>query len=194
MRPFTFPITIGASLLLVGCIQSLHPLVTEETAAYDPAILGVWEQAQGESTWAFTQKETNVYNLTYTDKQGKAGRFEARLVKLGDHVFMDLLPDDPQEIENGYYKFHLLRVHTFLKVSLDGSDMELAGMDPNWLAKRLEADPGALRHEKVHNLVVITAASDELQQFVRRHAEDKDAFRIVIKLARLESVALAGTP
>src|SRR5262245_2144789 len=133
MRSFTFPMVVAAALAIAGCIQSLQPLYTDKTTTFDAALIGVWQQENGESTWTFTQRETNIYGLTYSDKQGKPGAFEARLVKLGNKYFLDLFPNELQKVENAYYKFHLLRVHTFLKVSLDGSTLELVGMDPSWL-------------------------------------------------------------
>jgi hypothetical protein len=183
----------GAALAVAGCIPSLQPLYTDKTTTFDPALVGVWEQANAESTWAFTRKEPNAYGLTYTDKKGHPGHFEARLVKLGDRYFLDLFPDDPQQIENAYYKFHLFRVHTFLKVSLDGSTLQLAGMDPSWLKRQLDADPTFVRHATVNNMIVLTAAPEELQQFLRGHADDKDVFTAVIHLARKDVASVATT-
>jgi hypothetical protein len=177
MRSFTFPLVVGAALAVAGCIPSLQPLYTDRTTTFEPALVGVWEQESAESPWAFARKETNIYGLTYTDKQGKPGQFEARLVKLGDKYFLDLFPEDPQQVENAYYKFHLLRVHTFLKVSLNGSAMRLAGMDPGWLNRQLNADPAIVRHATVNEMIVLTASSEELQKFVRLHADDKDGLR-----------------
>jgi hypothetical protein len=192
MRSLTFPLVVGAALAVAGCIPSLQPLYTDKTTTIDPALVGLWEQDNGDSTWAFVQKETNTYGLTYTDKEGKPGQFEVRLVKLGNMYFLDLFPEDPQQGENAYYKFHLLRIHTFLKMSLDGSTLQLAGMDPSWLKRQLDADPAIVRHATVNNMIVFTASSEELQQFVRRHADDKDAFSIVINLTRRDAAAVAA--
>jgi hypothetical protein len=192
MKPLTFPLVVGVALAVVGCIPSLQPLYTEKTTTFEPALIGVWQQDNAESTWAFTRKETNAYSLTYTDKQGRPGQFEARLVKLGDNYFLDLFPEDPQQVENAYYKFHLLRVHTFLKMSLDGSELQLAGMDPTWLKRHLDADPATVRHTTVNNMIVLTASPEELQKFVRRHADDKDVFTAVIHLTRNDAAWVAS--
>ena len=193
MRSLTFPLLVGAALVVAGCIPSLQPLYTDKTTAFDPALVGFWVQDNSDSTWAFVQKETNTYGLTYADKEGKPGQFEARLVKLGDKYFLDLFPEDPRQIENAYYKFHLLRVHTFLKMSLDGSTLQLAGLDPGWLKRQLDADPAILRHATVNDMIVLTASPEELQKFVRRHADDKDAFSAVINLTRKDAATVAAT-
>ena len=192
MRSLLFPLLVGAALLAAGCIPSLQPLYTDKTTTFDPALVGVWQQENAESTWAFTPKETNLYSLTYTDKQGRPGQFEVRLVKLGNRYFLDLFPEDPQQVENAYYKFHLLRVHTFLKMSMDGSALELAGIDPNWLKRQLDADPRVVPHATVNDMIVLTASPEQLQRFVRLHADDKDAFGAVIHLARMKTPAVAA--
>jgi hypothetical protein len=183
---------MGAAMLVAGCIPSLQPLFTDKTTVFDPALVGVWEQENAESTWAFARNESNTYSLTYTDNKGKSGHFEARLVRLGDNYFLDLFPEDPKQIENAYYKFHLLPVHTFLKASLDASTMQLAGMDPNWLKRQLDADPMIVRHATVNNMIVLTDSPEELQKFVRRHVEDKDAFSAVIDLTRRAATRVAA--
>lgn len=194
MKPLRFSLLMGAAIMVAGCIPSLQPLFTDKTTVFEPALIGVWQQENGESTWAFARKESNIYSLTYTDNEGRPGQFEARLIKLGDKYFLDLFPDEPQQSENAYYKFHLLRVHTFLKVSLDGSNLQLAGMDPNWLKRQLDVNRSAVRHETVNNMIVLTATPAELQKFVRLHADDKDAFSAVIDLTRKDTVvAAAGT-
>ena len=69
MRSLTFPLLVGAALVVAGCIPSLQPLYTDKTTASDPALVGFWVQDNSDSTWAFVQKETNTYGLTYADKE-----------------------------------------------------------------------------------------------------------------------------
>jgi hypothetical protein len=192
MRALGFALSVVAASIAAGCIPSLHALYTDETTTFEPGLLGAWEQGKAESMWEFTQKGTNTYGLVYTDKQGKAGRFDVRLVAIGERHFLDLYPEDPKEVENPYYKFHLFRMHTFLKLSLDGSSLQLAGMNPTWLNEKLKADPSAIQHERVNNQVVITASPKELQAFVHRYADDKDAFSAVIKLTRIQAAEVAA--
>jgi hypothetical protein len=195
MKSVLAPLLVGAALVVAGCIPSLQPLYTDKVTTFDPALVGVWRQQDAESTWAFARKGLNTYRLIQTDNKGRSGQFEARLIKLGANSFLDLFPDEPKQIENAYYKFHLLQVHTFLRVSLSDSTLELAGMDPAWLKRQLDADPKSLRHTVVNNMIVLTDSPDELQKFVGRHAENEDAFTAVINLVRDQSGAAseAGT-
>lgn len=192
MRSLIVPWVVGAALAVAGCIPSLQPLYTDKTTVFDPALVGFWVQDNGDSTWEFVRNESNTYGLTYTDKEGKPGHFEVRLVKLDGKFFLDLFPEDPKQIENAYYKYHLLRVHTFLKMSLDGSTLELAGMDPGWLMRQLDADPRFVRHSRVNDTIVLTAPPEDLQKFVRRYVDDKNVFTAVINLTRKEAATLTA--
>lgn len=184
MRLYNKLLVVAVSLVIPSCIPSLHSLYTDKDTPIEPAILGDWVQDSGDSTWLFAKKDNHTYRLIYTDKDGRPGEFEARLVKLGKQMFLDLFPEDPKLPENAYYKYHLLRAHTFLRVSVSASQMQLAGMDPTWLKSLLASDPDAIRHETVNDTIVFTASPKELQTFLMKHGGDPKAFAAVIELSR----------
>jgi hypothetical protein len=186
MRLYNKLLVVAVSMVIPACIPSLHSLYTDKDTPIEPAILGDWVQDNQDSTWLFAKQDNHAYRLIYTDKEGRPGEFEARLVKLGKLMFLDLFPNDPKLPENAYYKFHLLRAHTFLKVSVSASDMQLAGMDPTWLKNLLQSDPDAIRHETVNDTIVFTASPKELQEFVMKHGGDPKAFGAVIHLNRMD--------
>lgn len=179
-------IAIALAMAIPACIPSLHPLYTDKDkdSVFEPALVGAWEQTDRSSTWEFVAKDNNAYRLVYTDKEGRPGAFEARLIKLDQQMFLDLFPEEPTLSENAFYKVHLLRAHTFLRVSLDGSELLLAGMNPTWLGGLLQTKPAAIRHETVNHTIVLTAAPKELQEFVAKYANDEKAFSAVIHLVR----------
>ena len=187
MRALTVPVILAVPLMIPACIPSLHPLYTEESVVCDPAIVGVWQQSDKGGTWAFEKKSDSAYRLVYRDKGGRAGEFEARLLKLENQLFLDLFPVDPELAQNAFYKFHLLKIHTFFKIFLGDSTLQMAGLDPRWLKKFVEANPAAIRHEKIDKLIVLTASSQELGQFVLQYADDKAVFGIVMDLRRDEA-------
>src|SRR6266699_4476433 len=81
---------------LSGCIPtSINPLYTGQDLVFDPALIGVW-RSEGDSkeTWAFEKAGDTKYTFIYTDAEGKTGRFEAHLLKLGHTRFLDLFPDE----------------------------------------------------------------------------------------------------
>ena len=43
-------------MALAGCIQTLHPLYTENDLTFDAALIGVWGEDNSKETWAFEKE------------------------------------------------------------------------------------------------------------------------------------------
>lgn len=162
--------------LLAGCIPSLHPLYTEDDLTFEDGLVGVWEGVPEDGRWSFEQAGPNAYKVTYV-QDGKPGRFEGHLLRIGEQLFLDLRPEEPDIAANDYYKLHLIPAHTFLRVDLAADTFTIRPLDYRWLADLLDKDPKAVAHERIEDdMVVLTAPPKELQAFLRRHLENKDAF------------------
>ena len=169
-------------VLLAGCVPSLHPLYTPKDVVYDPKLVGVWADpnSNDSGTWEFRPAEPNSYTMVFTDKDKKIGSFGVHLVKLDNTLFLDVFPNDPNMPQNGYYQLHLLPVHTFMKVDQIEPRLKLRFMDVDKFTKRLEKNPALLKHEIIQQgadkKVVLTASTKELQEFMRKHANDEGVF------------------
>jgi hypothetical protein len=165
--------------VVAGCVPSLHPLYTEKDLVFDAALVGVWSEKEDASeTWAFEKTGEKAFKLVYT-VDGKSGEFEAHLLKLGNTLFLDLYPDGKGLDElnrNDFYKSHLIPGHTFAKVTRIEPSVQMAFLNPDWLKELLEQNPKAIRHEKVSDRIVLTASTKELQEFVLKNVNTKDAF------------------
>ena len=180
MRSYIALVIAAIALALSGCVLSLHPLYTDETAVFDPALVGTWRGDDGEDTWYFRREGDTLYSLVYTT-DGKPGEFDARLVKLGEFHFLDLFPEAPNVDANNFYKFHLLPAHSFLKVSIDGDVLRMSLMDEGnrWLKHAIRNGDVDIKHEQPYDgddIILLTAPTNELQAFVLKLAENKDAF------------------
>ena len=169
-------------VLLAGCVPSLHPLYTPKEVVYDPKLIGIWADSNSSDsgTWEFRAAEPNSYTMIYTDKDKKVGTFGVHLVKIDEMLFLDLFPTDPNLPQNGFYQLHLLPVHTFMKVDQIEPTLELRFMEADKFTKRLEKHPILLKHEVLQEgsekKFILTASTKELQEFMRKHAGDKDVF------------------
>jgi hypothetical protein len=181
MNLFKFAIFLFG-VLLVGCVPSLHQLYTDKDVVYDPKLIGVWKDPNDKDmgTWEFCRAaEPNSYKMIYTDKEKKSGSFDVHLVKLDKMLFLDVFPNDPNLPYNGYYNFHLLPVHTFIKINRIEPTLQMCFMDAGKFEKRLEKEPDLLKHEVLGNKqpkYVLTASTKELQKFMLKHADDEDVF------------------
>lgn len=177
MRVVKMLVAVGIVMLVLGCVPSLHPLYTEKDVTFDPALVGTWSEKDKTDTWTFEKSADNAYALTITE-EGVPGKFEAHLVRLGEMLFLDLYPEEP-DIKPNFYKIHLLPVHTFYRVWIDKENdvVRIAGMNPDWLKENLDQKKVTIAHERIEEdtgvgNIVLTAPTKDLQEFVVKHAAD----------------------
>jgi hypothetical protein len=161
-------------LLFPGCVPFLHPLFTAKDIVYDQAFLGTWVESNGLNTWTFEKDDNQGYTLTFVER-GQPAVFATRLGKLSGKYFIDLYPDQP-DIKNDFYKWHLVRAHSFASMDIVGDTLKVAMLDGKWLTDNLESGKVILKHEKLDSDFVITASTEELQKFVIDHLNDSVAF------------------
>ena len=165
---------LGLALLLAGCVPSLHPLYTEEDLVYDSALVGTWIEAEGEDTWTFLKLGDAAYDLIYTEERVPA-RFEAHLVQVGEFLFLDTYPGEP-DIKNDFYLIHIIPAHIFLRIEIEGDVLRYAMLDLDWLKKMISEKNVDIEHEEMEGGILLTARPKELQAFLAEYAEDEKAF------------------
>ncbi len=184
MRTTRILLAFAAVLLMSGCVPSLHPLYTDGDLVLAPHLEGTWVETNGEDTWTFQKGSGDDYKLIQKEK-GAPGNFDVHLVKLGKFLFLDIYPQEP-DIENGFYKGHLIRAHTFANMELDGTTLRIAMLDPDRLKDSMGRGEVKIPHERLGGEIVLTASTVELQSFVRKCAEEGKIFGDPTELQRRE--------
>ena len=185
LLPFTL------AFVIAGCVPSLHSLFTEKDIFFEPGLVGRWSSSENsKEIWQFTKKgETKTYEVTYTDNNGDRGSFTGTLGKINETIFLDLFPNNSEtEIRsNDFYKAHLIPAHTFLKIEQITPILKMQAMDPDKFGKMIRDDPNIIKHEVLadDNRVVITASTQEIQQFMKKYANEKELFGEPTELKRL---------
>lgn len=169
--------------IFAGCVPSLNPVYTDETVVFEPALIGDWRQPDSKARWEFDKADARSYRLVYTDDQGQQGRFIGRLARLEGELFLDLYPEDPQFDASGFYKFHLVPIHTIYRVRTTQPKLELAAIDFKWLDEYLTSHPQEIEFATFSGRKLITAQTAAVQKFVVAH---KDHFTSDFPLQRLE--------
>jgi len=160
------------ALLLAGCLPSLHPLYNEKTLIFKEELVGKWMGDDGDS-WQFRRAGEKEYELRILDDGEEIGRFSAHLIEIKGLMFLDLFPDSkPLDDLDDFYKIHLFPVHTFLKVDRISPSLQLRMVDYEKMEKILENDPNVLKHEIEDDRIVLTASTEELQDFVIKHMDE----------------------
>ena len=174
---------LALAALLPSCIPSLHPLYSEDKLVFREEILGEWKN--GRETWAFTRGDGQYYQLVFSDEDEQA-EFKVHLVKLGDHYFFDFYNIKNRcSDDDGLAIAPLLATHSFAKVVLDKDDMKLYFFDIEWLEKLFEQRKIRIKHEVMEeDIIVLTAPTADLQEFVRKYAEEEKAFMSPEQLSR----------
>ena len=156
--------------LLVGCVPSLNPVYTDDQLVFERSVLGIWLQSN--NRWEFTKRDDQSYRLIYTEKDGKQGQFIAHLAKVDGKLFLDLIPEEANSTTSGFYKFHLVPLHTIYLVKRTSElKMELAAFDYEWLDHYLTNHPSRIEFATFNDRKVLTAPTNDVQEFVLEHKE-----------------------
>ena len=190
MRKVRVIFVVAISAFFTGCpVRSLQPLFSEKDLTYNPALVGKW--ADGEDIYSFSRANENEYAILLTEQKPTDSTtnaraevdtitFVGRLGRLGKNWFLDTYPAR----ETG--DFHLLPTHIIAKVRIEGDTLTLASLEGDWLKKMLKA--GHLRTEctLVDGDVILTGPTKEIQQMVRKYADDENAFPGPEKFVRVK--------
>jgi hypothetical protein len=174
------------AVVLGGCappVQSVYPLFSENELIFDPNLLGLWNATDFNMTAQFSRIEDqnaceiNAYKLIVTDNDGNRGLFFAGLGELQGNIFLEIYPDTSHTYdsqESGFHKQHLLGMYSFIRIEQIDPNLKIALMDYDKVSKIIEADLNVLRHEFANDKLILTAPTEELQEFVVEYGINVD--------------------
>lgn len=191
MNPRYAQLGFVAALAVIGCVPSLFPVYSEKDVVFEPALLGTWQEAKSQNTWQFTRHGENNFLLTYTERNGPSGRFVAHVAQVEGLRFLDLYPEKEDVQAAGFYKYHLLPLHTIYLLERTSPQLELVSLDLKWLNDHLTEHPDALSHTTVNGQKILTAPTAELQAFLLKH---RDKFTGRFQLAPLHGADTQAAP
>jgi hypothetical protein len=187
-KQLTWPIIALLAVAIAGCLPSLNPVYRPENLVFDPSVIGVWKQPKSTETWKFTKRDDKSYSLVYTDERGQQGRFIACLADIGGKRFLDLFPDEGELKGTGFYKFHLVPIHTIYLVQRTEPTLQLAALNYPWLDDYLADNPSAIEHATFGGRTLITASTEQVQAFALIH---QHAFTTSLELERASNGEIA---
>jgi len=184
-------IAIGAAvILLAACIPSVNPFYQEKDVVFDPHLVGEWQEkgkTDGPEVWKFEQSTNNAYKLTVVE-EGRTGEFSARLFKLNQEQFLDLIPTGCDYATNQAYLvgFAMFPGHLLMRVGQIEPELKLAVTDYDWLEKFLQKNPKAIAHHTEDDHSVLTADTRDLQKFVLKHLGTNELFKEYGEMTRVK--------
>ncbi|HMP77748.1 MAG TPA: hypothetical protein PKE12_15740 [Kiritimatiellia bacterium] len=178
MKKYLRGCLVAVVLMAGGCVPTLNTIFTSGDIAYDPALEGVWRQA--ETTWTLSPYDAGVgrYKLRTEMKNQPPAEWYATLGSIGTNRFLELLPLRPNEIHpNTFYGGHFVPLRSFWKVLLQGDSLTLTPLSTQWLDALIKQDKVNIQHAWTEGgLLFLTASTQELQDFIARYANDPGAF------------------
>ena len=156
---------------LAACVPSLNPLSDARTAVDGSALLGVWRGAEGDVRFEFIAgTNPSTLRLIYVEKDNAPAEFAATTARLDGRLYLDIQPKLPPPYRgSGFVAHHVTAWHTFVRVQADKGQLRLSFASPQWLSAHLRSSPSALAHFRHDDEVVLTASTEQLQEFVIRH-------------------------
>lgn len=171
-------------------VVSIHPVGTDSQRLFDRDLIGKW--AEGEGFYEFQSMGDSLYALTIygpqslTEQQFDTLRFEVGLYEVGEFLFLDYYPYDDEKRADFLFYQNYLPVHTFAKIEKKSANQfNLYYFDYERINKLFDQNRIRLRHEKVEDVTILTDGTEEIQRFLKKYAEDSEAFDDVVELKRL---------
>lgn len=182
--------------MLTSCVTTLHPLASRETVTTDKRIIGSWtgkdgdilvqpfdlfQKAQEEGPKSiFTKEKTDAdakFYIVSFKRNNITYNMHASLVKLDDQLFMDLRPES-SDGEGIDYSTDYMPAYSIAKVQLEDGKMILLFADGAFVKEQVLNDRLRIKHETdgLFGTFLITASTSELQQFIKKYADDARLF------------------
>ena len=175
---------IGAFvIILTHCVPSLHPFFTEDDIIEGKKLSGYWA-SEDESTWLYIAPgreghlllDREKVNILSDDTTKHSSLFLVTLFKLQDQEFIDLYPSDKNLNATHFYKSQTVNAHSLSKLEHRNDSMILYFQNPDYIEQLLEERRIRIKHERLKESFVLTASTEELQKFVLKYMDDKQAF------------------
>lgn len=189
MRRFALVVALAALVANSGClVVSISPLATEKDAVSEPALVGVWNESPTEQ-YVVSRLGENAYKVEANDGKTKT-TFVGHLVRLDGVLFLDLTASTawaelgvPKEAE-GTLNDWFLPVHFFVRVNQVTPSLSVSAVNEAWFKGYLKEHPAALVHRFRDTDVVLTGSTEDIQTFIRAHANTPGAFEQPTVLTR----------
>jgi hypothetical protein len=184
MKSSTATFILIIVLFASSCVPSMNPLYTDADLTMDPTLVGTWIDKETGETWTFSNCEKLKYAVAHVDSDGRKSEYDARLVKLEDKLFLDIVPIKSGSAQNEFHQGLSFATHTFVHIVAAQSTVQISYMEPRWLKDFLAENSNAIRHEKINGDILLTSSPKETQRFILAHLNTREAFSTPTELSR----------
>jgi len=191
-------------LSISGCLSTLYPLFTEKDLVFDARLFGEWKEKGDEESMliekasrqdlahlpALQQLVDKAYIVSLKSKEAGANptgsndqqveqKFIAFLTRLGTDLYLDFFPTPTarQQQYNTFYGAHFIGMHSFYRVQIHNDrSIELSQLKEEYLKDLIKQKRVRIKHEDIDGSYIITAPTEELQQYVLKYGRVPEAY------------------
>lgn len=169
MRYSAMILALAGAVLLSGCssLISLDPFVTEDRAAGDPNLVGLWQgTGNSEKDLIAIRQSGSAYTIRYfgDDKEMALG-FDARLMRVGDAELLDIVSSS----ENAF----TIPAHMAVRVWTEGGGLKWVFLDSDWLKDKAKQTLGT---QASGDRTLITTKGAAVVEFLKKFGADEKAY------------------
>jgi hypothetical protein len=166
LSPFFVCWLLLCACALQGClVLSLHPAYSDDSLAWDPALVGNWRDADDITSLQITAAEWRSYKIHY-EHPSENGDLTGYLTIVGDERYLDVTPVRGQD-----WGSFLLPLHAVVRVKLDADTLTVTPLSYDVLSSRLRtgrsASPGLAAVLDQKQNVLITSPTSRLRAWLR---------------------------
>ena len=134
-RSFSRAAALAAALATApGClVLSLNPAYDDDSIAWEPALVGKWQNAEDGASLEVERGEWRSYRIRYAYPI-ETGELTGYLTVIGSGQYLDVMPVRGQD--HGSF---LIPVHAIFRLRLEGDRLELSPLSYDWFFDRLRA-------------------------------------------------------
>jgi hypothetical protein len=154
-------------------VVSLHPVYDADALVWDPALVGIWQSTDDETTIEIEQDEWRSYRIQYRYPI-ETGELTGYLTTIGEERFLDVMP--LRGIDRGAF---VLPIHVVARVRLAEGRLELTPLSYDWFFDRAKkgAAIGKLHVtiDQKQNVVLVSPAT-VVRQWLEAQTKDGEMF------------------
>jgi len=179
-----------------SCAGSLRPLESGEPLLESANLRGKWVTVDDSSNqreyFLVDSVSADVYVVSSLKPNERLRDvYKVSLVQVGSYTFLDAGFDETEtgQEHRSAHDMGALPIHFIGRVWVEGDTLRLGLLNYDWLKQMTSSGkvtlPSIEHHEDNDSLLLLTAESDKLAEFVRQYAEDPDAFSTVLTFHRV---------
>jgi hypothetical protein len=169
VRPASSVVVIAASIVLTACAVSVDAVVTGAAATFDQRLIGNWVDADDADTRVTVTRESPTsYRIMFTD-DGKTGKFEGRLGRLGTRTVLDVWPEPADSEIAEQYHGSLIPAHVLFVVEIGADQVTAAALSTDSLRASIKAGRVKLDTIRANRQLILSGSTPALRAALATH-------------------------